>query len=962
MRTCLTLVVNLLIIQLFTSLPGVCLGQDTALVALTPDVSELNLAPYLTQLKEPDAATDWTAEQALTHPASEWQPVSGEVPSYGFAHEGYWFRLEIKPEWVEEIDGLISISYPALDHLEVYRLESDQQGVPAPLYVLGDLLPFYPRYANNRDFIIPLKFKKADKVTFLFRAKTDGTLQLPIKYYAKQTYYDGEQKTLVIEGFYFGILFIMAAYNFFVFVTLRDSSYAYYSAFVLSILLFQSSLHGFAFQFLWPEMPAINRFMIPLTVSCCVIFGSLFSMFFLKTREGFPRINSLFLIVTLLGGVSAVASFATPYSVSIKLAAMSSLLAAVFTIGVGSYCWFKGVTHARYYFWGWTMMLASVAILNLNKQGVLPATLFTEYAIQIGSAVEAILLSFALGDRINSERKAKLEMQNRALQQERDARMEQQRHHVAEMAAQQKVISAQAESKAKSQFLATMSHEIRTPMNGVIGMSELLKETPLMPQQRNYVDVIIQSGKALLTVINDILDFSKIEAGKMDLELIDFELEKLCFECASVFRLTAEKNGIEFFVSIAPDVPAAINADPSRIRQLLLNLLGNAFKFTSHGSVSVNVSLDAGPNKLKFEVIDTGIGISEEQKQKLFQAFGQADSSITRKFGGTGLGLVISKAICELMGGSIGAESELGKGSRFWFTLQYSPAPEKNLTSLSARALAGKSVLAVHSNPYYFSAIARQAEAWGVHVKEQLLTQASLNELSELRLDKTDLLLIDSGFPAVLAWASDVKHKVRTIALAASYSLNANSALESAGVEFRLKPLSCYDLKQMLLDVLTGETIVTPAEPAHLTQLPLRNKHILIAEDNEVNQMVINGILRKLNLPFTNVSDGVQSVLRYQENPKQFDLILMDCEMPELDGFSATQTIRQWEVENGLPPVPIIALTAHAVTEYKQRALDAGMNSHIAKPIQQKVLHALLQVYLGDDDAASFAPVQSPVG
>ncbi|HET8706719.1 MAG TPA: 7TM diverse intracellular signaling domain-containing protein, partial [Pseudomonadales bacterium] len=620
MRASIKRYLKILLIQVITlllSANAAVAGDD---LTLNPNVSELNVAPYLAQLKEPDVATNWTLEEALQRPASEWQPVTGDVPSYGFVHEGYWFRLQVKPEQAADIDGLISVSYPALDHLEVYRLESGRFISNAPEYVLGDLRPFYPRYANNRDFLIPVKFKSTEPVTFLFRAKTDGTMQLPIKYYSRQSYYDGEQKTLVLQGFYFGILFIMAAYNFFISTTLRDLSYFFYSAFVFSILLFQSSLHGFAFQFLWPEVPAINEFMIPLSVAGCVTFGCLFSMYFLKTRKDFPRLNGLFRILVLAGSAVAVASLTMHYSLSIKLAALISLAAAAYAIGSGAYCWFKGVTHARYYFWGWTVMLGAVVILNLNKQGILPANLFTEYAMQIGSVFEVVLLSFALGDRINSERKAKQAAQNKALQQEREARQAQERQHAAELAAQQKVFTAQAESKAKSQFLATMSHEIRTPMNGVIGMSELLKETPLLPQQRNYVDIIIQSGKALLTVINDILDFSKIEAGKMGLDIIEFDVEKLCFECASVFRLVAERNQIDFFVSMDPDVPTRISSDPSRIRQLLLNLLGNAFKFTPNGSVMLRVRPAEGENRLHFEVVDTGIGISEEQKEKLFQA------------------------------------------------------------------------------------------------------------------------------------------------------------------------------------------------------------------------------------------------------------------------------------------------------------------------------------------------------
>ncbi|MDX1695345.1 MAG: ATP-binding protein, partial [Ketobacteraceae bacterium] len=348
--------------------------------------------------------------------------------------------------------------------------------------------------------------------------------------------------------------------------------------------------------------------------------------------------------------------------------------------------WRSGNRSARYYTIAWATLIAGIVMINLNKLGVLPRNLITEHAMQLGVLLEALLLSFALADRINRERREKFEAQKLAIHNENLAREEHERYlqtklkaEVDELKAKEATIQARAESKAKSEFLAAMSHEIRTPMNGVVGMCDILKQGQLDPQSRYYVDIIDSSGKALLTLINDILDYSKIEAGKMEIEQINFDLAQLIREVIAVFELMAQRKDLKLRSYMEEGTPTLLKGDPNRLRQILLNLLGNAFKFTEKGGITLSVcQVDSDNDKLclRFEVTDTGIGISEEGQRKLFSDFAQAESSTSRVYGGTGLGLSISRKLVNLMGGEINVQSELHKGSCFWFTALVARADE----------------------------------------------------------------------------------------------------------------------------------------------------------------------------------------------------------------------------------------------------------------------------------------------
>ncbi len=530
--------------------------------------------------------------------------------------------------------------------------------------------------------------------------------------------------------------------------------------------------------------------------------------------------------------------------------------------------------------------------------------------------------------------------------------------------------AAEAASVAKSQFLANMSHEIRTPMNGILGMSELLLGTTLAEKPRRFAETIHHSGEALLEIINDILDFSKIEAGRLELENIAFDLHDVMQDVAEMLAERAQKKGLELACNIHPGVPLRINGDPGRLRQVLINVVSNAVKFTEHGEVIVEVERLPGDGvepdtracRLHFSVTDTGIGIEPATAKSLFRSFTQADSSTTRKYGGTGLGLAISKQLVEMMGGEIGLRSEPGKGSCFHFTMPavivegLAPA-----AALPLEDLTGLRVLIVEDNPTNRAILQNQVSGWGMSDGSAERGAQALDMLraAAARNAPYDLAIIDMKMPGMdgVELARAIKADpalfgVPLIMLSSILSPGETASAREAGIVTHLsKPVRPTDLLRAIAQA--AGVSQHASQPAAAGEERRRiDARVLLVEDSAVNQEVALAMLKSVGCEVRLAENGREAVAAVHDG--RFDLILMDCQMPEMDGFEATAAIRKLEVARAAPGarVPIIALTANVLGGDRERCLAAGMDDYLAKPFKQEQLWSVLAKWItGTPDA-----------
>ncbi|MCL8328256.1 response regulator [Pseudomonas juntendi] len=850
------------------------------------------------------------------------------------AEQALWLHYRLEPGDQEQ---LLRVFAPDLSGLDLYALEGDQ--------LLRQL--HHGRQAGNAsptlrgsDHVLPLPNSKQPADIYL-RLVSEHQLRPAISLEpAAQAAADQRQPLLF--GMLFGGLVMLILHNLIRFLYSRSSTslvLALYHGLMLLSGLILLNLSG-PWWHVWHSAQTPAAY---LTLVLAGLAGLYFTQHFFSPCNS-PRLNRLLQGEMLLVGLSGLVLL---FVDTLPLNLMTYALMALGTVSmllVSSYQWYKGYAPAR-------LFCLAMVLFNLGGLVLLPALLgFTRtstpwlLSILLGLAVASgLLLNLAVSERLR--------------------RMSEERFSVSRALA-----ASDAEINAKAEFLAKISHEIRTPMNGVLGMTELLLGTPLSVKQRDYVQTIHSAGNELLTLINEILDISKLESRQIELDDVQFDLNALIEDCLNIFRAKAEQQNIELISFTQPQVPRVISGDPTRLRQALSSLLENALKNTDQGEILLVVALDQRGEvpRLRIAVQDSGEPLPAADREALLQAELHSHHFLSNSKLGGHLGLVIAKQLIGLMQGEFGIKSSTGMGNTLWLTLPLDPSRlEQPLADLEG-PLRDARVLVVDDNDTCRKVLVQQCSAWGMNVsavpsgKEAL---ALLRTKAHLR-DYFDAVLLDQNMPGTtgMQLAAKIKedpslnHDILVVMLTGISNAPSKVIARNAGVKRILaKPVAGYTLKTTLAEELAqrGREQALPASPPGVPQaldLPA-DFRVLVAEDNSISTKVIRGMLGKLNLQPDTASNGEEALQAMKE--RHYDLVLMDCEMPVLDGFSATRQLRAWEAANKRQRTPVVALTAHILAEHKERARLAGMDGHMAKPVELSQLRELIQYWASQREAAT---------
>ncbi|MBV1882545.1 MAG: response regulator [Pseudomonadales bacterium] len=770
------------------------------------------LEPFISFLEDPSQKETITSIQ-MSRLQQRFQPLPDPTINFGFSSSVYWFHFSLDHQSNDIRTFLLEIDYPMVDELTVHTLS--QTGEMTALH-LGDKLAFDHRPIRLRNFVIPIQLRPFEKKEFYLEMKSSINLSFPITLWDSISYLEIQNQYQWSMGIFYGIAFGLLVYNLFLYISLREKAFLFYIIHTFCTIGFYSVFDGFSFQ-MFPKAIAWQNIAIMVFFCGSYISAIQFARYYLDIINNNPIIDKISLTLISLITITLFSILVVPTGTMSKIIVSAGIIVVSYLMIVGIIRWREGNPLAKVYLIAWASSLSTAGLAMFSALGIITDFGISVWAMKLGWVAELMLLSLGLGLRINILKAEKAKEHQQAL-------------------------TAKQDNKAKGEFLARMSHEIRSPLSGVLGMLKLLSDTELNAGQRRYISSIEIAGDVLVEVIDDILNYSKIEAGKVYLEHIEFNLELLVSDCTQIFEYKAVEKNLSLTVNLDPDIPAKLWGDPARIRQILNNLLANAFKFTQEGYVVIQIKLINSPTdnndkvNLHFEVADTGIGISKINQEKLFESFNQANTSTTREFGGTGLGLTICKELTELMGGKIGVDSIEGQSSCFWFQLPLDTSP--------------------------------------------------INEIQN----------------------------------------HPNTENPSNKANFR----SQYDSDQH------------PLSPTVYSKEENNKLRVLVVEDNDINLKVILGFLNKLNIHPDVAMDGRAGINQYKTATPPYQLILMDCEMPVINGFEATKVIRKWEADLALPKCRIIALSAHIAGSFSSQSSAAGMDSYLSKPIDYALLEACI--------------------
>ena len=860
--------------------------------------------------------------------SNQFSPIELEAITAANPDQALWLRFRLKPDKHEQV---LRVFAPDLLQLELYVLDGNKLISEVST---GSNSPAAQKPLLSSDFLLPLPQSSKELDVYL-RLVSEHQLRPHITL-DSAVVLAANQGMSLLYGLLLGCLAMLVLHNLIRFAFSRSVSSLWLAA-CEALLLISSALF---LNLLGPWFPLWHSAQPPgaylaliLTAPC----GLMFTYTFFSSCKPSPlhKLLLLDILIISLGGLLLLFSDTLPLNLItyglVGLASLSILL-------VATHHWQQGYRPAR-------LFVVAMIIFNIGTLVILPALL----GLTLIAPQELVLLLLAVVCVCGLLMSIALSERNRSIAED-------------QFSISRDLAASNAEVNAKAEFLAKISHEIRTPMNGVLGMTELLLGTPLSVKQRDYVQTIHSAGNELLTLINEILDISRLESGQIELDDVQFDLNALIEDCLSIFRTKAEQQNVELISFIQPQVPRVISGDPTRLRQTLLSLLESALKKTVEGEILIVVALEerARPPRLRIAIQDSGQPMDEQEREALLNAELHSKNFLAATRLGGHLGLVIARQLISLMGGEFGIKAGQTKGSNLWLTLPLDPQHLEHQTSDLDSPLKGARVLVVDDNDTCRKVLVQQCSAWGLSVsaaasgKEAL---ALLRTKAHLR-DYFDIVLLDQNMPGMtgMQLAAKIKedpslnHDILLVMLTGISNAPSKIIARNCGIKRILaKPVAGYTLKTTLADELTqrskGQASAQTLSNGPTTPVTVPGDfRILVAEDNSISTKVIRGMLGKLNLQPDTACNGEEALKAMKA--QRYDLVLMDCEMPVLDGFSATEQLRAWEVSHQRTRTPVVALTAHILAEHKERARQAGMDGHMAKPVELSQLRELVDYWV----------------
>ena len=930
----------LLLLSILCGAPSWSAAQEP--LVLGKDVQQVDAWRFITILRDPARKLD--AQAALTQQARFTRPDTATA-TLGMQPGTTWVRIPVSVPADAPNAWVMQVDFALLDELDVHVAYPDGlQRVATKVATAGRMQAQTGGALKGRVPTVVLRMAPGQDYTVLLRVSAVGPKILPLSFMQVDEVLPDSLGEQMLQGVILGLGICLFLYSVGQWITLREPLFGKYAILVGGVTVYSACWFGIAGQFLWPG----NAWFLEHGAGISSIMASCGAYLFVEQSLARPGMDRIF--SRLMRGFS-VACLVTAVGFGAGIISHQYLVAIVGTLGImpmllglpGAFRRARaGDTIGTWFLIGWAVSFSSSLITAQVINGRLPANFWTMHALEFGASFDMLVFMRILGLRTKA-------MQTAMLRAEAGARM-------------------------KSEFLANMSHEIRTPMNAIIGMSRLALMSDPAPRLRNYLGKILGASEHLMGIINDILDFSKIEAGKLTLEKVAFDLDEMLEHLSTLTGVKTDAKGIELIFRIGPGVPTRLVGDPLRLSQVLINLTGNAVKFTERGEIVVAVEAvksDAAPNAasvtLAFSVSDTGIGMTAEQLPQLFQSFSQADSSTTRKHGGTGLGLSISRQLVELMGGTIAVQSSPGAGTTFTFTVPLGVA-EGDETSAAASAVSATRLallmdvcaLVVDDSATARTALVEMLTSFGVQADAVASGEECLAALARAQDagQPYQIVLMDYLMPGMDGMATirrihQCTHDAAPPSILMVSSLTRETVLDEQGElpvdAFLHKPVGPALLYHSLLQVLhpqlgaaDGAAAGALARSSTMAGIPrLDGARILLAEDNDNNREVALDFMAAARMQVDVAFNGVEALRMAREG--DYDLVLMDIQMPEMDGLTATREIRAAAANDArLAKLPIVAMTAHAMASDRALSRMAGMNDHVAKPIDPDLLFCTL--------------------